>query len=200
MASEIGHIIRGRRSIRRYTDRPVSREVVETLLSLAIWSPSAHNRQPWRFAVTEQGERRERLAQAMGEQLRADLTVDGVSAEAIAADTGRSYARITAAPIVIIAALSLIDMDHYPDPRRSAAEHLMAVQSTAMTVQNILLAAHAEGLGACWMCAPLFCPEVVRDALALPDDWQPQALITLGYPAVTRASTRHSLETRLLWR
>ena len=51
----------------------------------------------------------------------------------------------------------------------------MAVQSTAMAVQNMLLLAHAEGLAACWMCAPLFCPDTVRAALDLPADWQPQA-------------------------
>jgi nitroreductase len=59
----------------------------------------------------------------------------------------------------------------------------MAVQSVAMALQNLLLAAHAEGLGACWMCAPLFCPDAVQTALDLPDDWEPQALISLGYPA-----------------
>src|ERR1700704_3659263 len=61
-------------------------------------------------------------------------------------------------------------MAPYPDPRRAQAEYLMAVQSVAMAVQNLLLAAHAEGLGACWMCAPLFCGEAVRAALALPAD------------------------------
>lgn len=59
----------------------------------------------------------------------------------------------------------------------------MAVQGAAMAAHNILLAAHATGLGACWMCAPLFCPQVVSEALTLPDDWEPQALITLGFPA-----------------
>ena len=52
-----------------------------------------------------------------------------------------------------------------------------------MAAQNLLLAAHAGGLAACWMCAPLFCPDTVATALALPADWEPQALITLGYPA-----------------
>jgi nitroreductase len=59
----------------------------------------------------------------------------------------------------------------------------MAVQSTAMAAQILLLKAQAEGLGACWMCAPLFCAETVRDALDLPASWQPQGLILLGYPA-----------------
>jgi nitroreductase len=52
-----------------------------------------------------------------------------------------------------------------------------------MAVQNMLLLAHAEGLAACWMCAPLFCPDTVRAALDLPADWQPQAVITIGHPA-----------------
>ena len=59
----------------------------------------------------------------------------------------------------------------------------MAAQSVALACQNLLLAAEAHGLGACWMCAPLFCPEVARDALGLPADWQPQGLVTVGYAA-----------------
>ena len=79
-------------------------------------------------------------------------------------------------------------------------EGLREGQSAAMAGQNLLIAAHAEGLGACWMCAPLFCPDVVSDTLALPEDWQPQALITLGYPAESREKTRRALEECLLWR
>jgi hypothetical protein len=41
---------------------------------------------------------------------------------------------------------------------------------------------------------------VVRDALKLPDDWQPQALLTMGYPAESREKTRRPLETSVLWR
>jgi len=47
----------------------------------------------------------------------------------------------------------------------------------------MLLTAHAEGLGTCWFCAPLFCPELIRETLGIPKDIRPQALITLGYPA-----------------
>jgi nitroreductase len=76
------------------------------------------------------------------------------------------------------------DLDRYADERRSNAEYIMAVQATATAVQNMLLLAHARGLGACWMCAPLFCPEAVRAGLHLPQDWEPQALVTLGAPGV----------------
>jgi coenzyme F420-0:L-glutamate ligase / coenzyme F420-1:gamma-L-glutamate ligase len=74
-------------------------------------------------------------------------------------------------------------MDRYPDSRRTEAEHQMAVQGTAMAMQNLLLAAHLLNLGASVMCAPLFCPDTVRAALTLPDHWESQALITLGFPA-----------------
>jgi nitroreductase len=78
--------------------------------------------------------------------------------------------------------MTMADMDRYPDPKRRRAEWTMATQSLALAGQNLLLAAHAEGLGACWLCAPLFCPEVVRAALGLPEDWEPQAFISLGWP------------------
>ena len=113
----------------------------------------------------------------------ADRPADGDEPQAIDRDVARSRARIVGAPAVIAVCFTLADMDRYPDARRAEAERLMAVQSTAMAVQNLLLLAHAEGLGACWMCAPLFCPDTVRAALELPRDWQPQALITLGYSA-----------------
>ena len=75
----------------------------------------------------------------------------------------------------------------------------MAMQSTAMAVQNLLLAASAGGLGACWMCAPLFCPETARNALDLPPDWQPQAIVTLGVP-LGASSLRDRLPLRdLVW-
>lgn len=189
-----------RRSIRRYRPDTVPRDVIESLLKSAIWSPSAHNRQPWRFGVVETPAQKESLAQAMGSSLRSDLLVDGVSADVIEADAGRSYSRITQSPVLIVLCLSMVDMDQYADEKRSLNEYLMAVQSVAMAGQNILLAAHDVGLGACWMCAPLFCPDVVKATLKFPDDWQPQALLTLGYPAETREKTRKPLEASVVWR
>ncbi len=153
------------------------------MLQAACWAPSAHNRQPWRFAVIEDHGTKDRLARAMGERLRIDRRVDGDDEATIEADVARSRARITGAPLVILLCLVVADMDAYPDERRAKAEYLMAVQSTAMAAQNLLLAAHAAGLGACWMCAPLFCRDDVSAALALPKGWDPQALITIGKPA-----------------
>ena len=179
-----------RRSIRRYTDQPVSIELINQVLEAASWAPSAHNRQPWRFAVVQTLANKQKLAVAMGAKLRADLERDGVSAEIIHKDTTRSYQRITQAPVLILLSLSMRDMDSYSDATRNHNEYVMAVQSTAMAGQNLLLAAHQLGLATCWMCAPLFAPTLVQHTLDLPPDWQPQALITLGYAAETRTKTR----------
>ena len=198
--TDLLELIRTRRSIRRYADRPVPPDLAEQLLTAAIWAPSAHNRQPWRFVVMEATATKERLAAAMGEQLRRDLAADGLAAEAIERDAGRSYARISRAPLLVLLCLTLADMDDYPDARRRANEAAMAAQSAAMAGQNLLLAAHALGLGACWLCAPLFCPGVVRATLDLPADWQPQGLITAGYPVEVKQKTRASLETRVIYK
>ena len=172
-----------RRSIRRYRREAVPERLVDTLLQAMACAPSAHNRQPWRVARIESAEWKQRLARAMGDRLRADRRADGDAEAEIERDVDRSHARITEAPVVLVLCLDMADMDGYADDRRRNAEYLMAVQSVAMAAQNLLLAAHAEGIGACWMCAPLFCPDTVASTLSLPRGWEPQALITLGRPA-----------------
>ncbi|MCO5207473.1 MAG: nitroreductase family protein [Anaerolineae bacterium] len=192
--ADFDQLLQSRRSIRRYTDEPLSRELIDRLLTAATWAPSAHNRQPWRFVVIDSAETKHRLAVAMGNQLRIDLSADTIASAMIESDIARSYARITGAPALILLCLTITDMDSYPDKKRRRKEWIMAVQSVAMAGQNLLLAAHAHGLGACWMCAPLFCPDVVRSALSLPIDWEPQGLITLGNPAQSRSKTRRKLD------
>ena len=187
---EFYDLLRSRRAIRRYEDRPVSEDLIARLLAAAMWAPSAHNRQPWRFAVLRSFATKDKLARAMGERLRQDRTQDGDRIDEIEHDVSRSYARITGAPVVILFFLSMSDMDRYPDSRRGEAERQMAVQSVAMAVQNLWLLAAAEGLGACWLCAPLFVPDLVRETLDLPEDWEAQGLLTLGWPAEKRSKER----------
>jgi len=181
-AAELRSLMRQRRSIRRYSAQPVPAEVVRELLTAAADAPSAHNRQPWRFAVLTESEK-ERLASTMGSRLREERAAAGDDAIAIANDVASSYDRITHAPVAILVSASTIDMDRYADTNRAEAERTMAVQSTAMAVQNLLLVAYALGYGACSMCAPLFCQPLVREILDLPADWEPQTLVTLGIPA-----------------
>ncbi|CAG0926402.1 3-hydroxypropanoate dehydrogenase [Thermoflexales bacterium] len=195
------NLIRTRRSIRGYADQPVLPDLIDQLLEAATWAPSSHNRQPWRFAVITTQDAKDQLADRMGERLWSDRARDGDPAEAIERDVNRSRERIISAPVIIVACLSPIDLDHYPDERRNSLERTMAVQSVGASIQNLLLAAHELGLGACWMCAPLFCPDVVRQVLHLPDDWEAQALITLGYPAnVGKSRSRVDFREITVWR
>lgn len=192
-------LIRGRRSIRRYQEREVPEELVWRVLEVAHWAPSAHNRQPWRFAVIPRGRRREHLAHALAERWLQDLRRDGALTEEMQVRVARSVHRLVQAPVLILVALSMADMDRYPDRKRQEAEHIMAVQSTAMAGQNLLLAAHHYGLAACWMCAPLFAADVVATVLELPPDWEPQGFVTMGYPAETREKSRAPLPTRVIF-
>ncbi len=184
LAAQNAHaLLRGRKTIRYYRAGLPPAAVLDRLFTSAAAAPSAHNRQPWRYGLITDPGSKARLAQVMSARLCADRRADGDDEVSIRKDVDRSIDRITGAPLLIAVAMSLKEMDTYPDQPRQRAEYLMAVQSTAMATQNLLLAAHAEGLGACWMCAPLFCPSEVRHALQLPEDWLPQGLITLGYPA-----------------
>jgi F420 biosynthesis protein FbiB-like protein len=189
-ADAVEALMRTRRSVRRYRPGPVPDALLRRLIESACW---AHNRQPWRFVMLDAAARA-RLAHAMADRLRADRTADGDDAMDIARDAERSIARVTGAPAALLVCLTLAGMDTYDDPARTAAERTMAAQSTAMAVQNLLLAAHAHGLGAAWMCAPLFCPDVARAALNLPDDFESQALITLGWPAASRPRGRKAVD------
>ncbi len=164
-----------RRSIRRYLDRPVPSDQIDRLLDCATRAPSSHNSQPWRFAVITTSSVKAQLADQMGERLKSDRLRAADRIEEIDRDVARSRARITSAPVVIIVCLAIDSDDQY--------ERLMAIQSVAASIENLLLAAHEMGLGACWMAAPLYCPDVVREVLHLPSDWEAQALITIGYPA-----------------
>lgn len=170
------------------------------VLEAATWAPSAHNRQPWRFVVLTDPADRAHLARVMADRLTADLQADGLDAAAIERDVSRSRGRITGAAVVVLVGLSMVDMEPYPDARRQGYEHDMAMQGVAMAAQNLLLAAHGEGLGGVWVCAPLFCQDVVRDALDLPADYEPQGAILLGYPAEQREKTRAALETRVTFK
>lgn len=174
-------IIRGRRSIRQYQPRPVAPELITEVIDAARWAPSPHGRMPWRFVVLTRPERKTRLADAMAEEWQRNLEMDEQPPEIVAIRLRKSRARVEGAPVVIIPCLYLQDLDQYPDAERQQAETTMAIQSLGAAIQNMLLAAYQRGLDSGWMCAPLFCPDVVVGALDLDPSLRPQALIMLGY-------------------
>ncbi len=123
-----------------------------------------------------------KLANAMAVEFEHDLEKDKLPHDEIQKRITRSKERIVTAPVVIILNVDMSDMDVYPDEKRNKAEYLMATQSVANAGMQLLLAAHAEGLGGVWVCSPLFVQEIIRSVLELPKAWEPQAMFFIGYP------------------
>jgi coenzyme F420-0:L-glutamate ligase/coenzyme F420-1:gamma-L-glutamate ligase len=180
---ELAALVRGRRSVRAFQSRPVPRAIVEEAIAAAGWAPSPHGRQPWRFVVVQSQDRRDALADAMAETWRAQLRLDGQDETIVEARLQKSRDRLQRAPVLIIPCLYLEGLDTYPDANRQQAEVTMAIQSLGAAVQNLLLSLYAAGVDGGWMCAPLFCPDVVRAALGLEPTMDPHALIAVGYAA-----------------
>lgn len=181
--SDLATLLRGRRSVRQYLSCDVEEELIEQILEAARWAPSPHGRQPWRFVVLTQQDTKLRLIESMGLTWRQNLEMDKQAPEIIAIRVEKSRRRILQAPVIIIPCLYLEDLDQYPDEQRQSDERIMAIQSMGAAIQNMLLMAYDLGLDGGWMCAPLFCPEVVCEALQLDPRLIPQALITIGYAA-----------------
>ncbi|HLL41324.1 MAG TPA: TIGR03668 family PPOX class F420-dependent oxidoreductase [Rubrobacteraceae bacterium] len=192
----------GRRSVRRYLDKEVPEEVLHRVLEAARWAPSPHGRQPWRFAVIRREETKARLAEAMGEEWRSNLQMDGQSAEVVEKRLEGSRRRLLDVPVLVLLCLYLEDLDAYPDAVRQQNETTMAVQSLGAAAQNTLLAAYSLGLDTSWMCAPLFCPEKVTVALGLDPKLAPHALLTLGYAEADppKRRTRKPLDELVVYR
>jgi len=192
-------IIPDRRSVRRFTETSVTREQIAQVLDAARWAPSPHGRQPWRFAVLTRQSTKDRLAAAMGEEWQSTLAQDGEPRAIVMQRLENSRTRIRTAPAIIIPCLYLDDLDHYPDPDRQAAETTMAIQSLGAAIQNMLLTAYHNGLDMGWMCAPLFCQEIVQHALDLPESWLPHALLPLGHAATPPKRRQHRPAEELTW-
>lgn len=138
---------------------------------------------------------RSRLADVMARDFERDLLRDGVSPEQVEGQIKRSKKRITSAPAAILLCLDMSEMDSYHDEKRSKAEYMMAVQSVAAAGLQLLLAAHAEGLGGVWACWPLFAQETIQKALNLHETWEPQGIFFVGYPMdFPRARERKEIE------
>jgi F420 biosynthesis protein FbiB-like protein len=174
--------LEARRSIRAFTDAPVDRAQLDSLVEAACVAPAPHHSRPWRFVIVDSEPAQQDLATGMGEQWRADLAGDGVDPERIDELVDASHRKIVGAPALVLGCLTWDGLDRYPDAARQRAEWGMALLSLGAAVENLMLAAAAGGLASCWVAAPIFCPEAARDALALPAEWLPHALVLVGHP------------------
>lgn len=187
--------LRTRRSIRRFKTDLVPDSVISEILLTSTFAPSAHHRQPWRFVVLKNDSAKQHLADSMANAFEKDLQTDNLPQAEIDKLIQRSKSRINGAPVVIMLCLDMTDMNQYDDKKRNRAEFLTATQSVANAGMQLLLAAHAEGLGGVWVCSPIFAQETVQQALDIPKTWEPQAMLLIGYPSdVPKVRERKRLE------
>lgn len=193
---EFLELIRSRRSVRQFSSRQLTHSQIDALIEAARWAPSNHNRQGWKFIVFQDAE----MIAGLAEQIRGSLGRSLPAAHRLLAGHAEEIAHFAGvfdqAPVVILAMHKISAAVGKLLPV-SAAGGLVSGEaiSTAMACQNILLAAHAMGLGACVMTAPLLAAEVWNAAGDLPAGFEPTCLIAAGYPAVTPTPPRRkSLE------
>lgn len=103
-------MLRQRHSVRHFQAEIPGQDVLDRIFTSVAAAPSAHNRQPWRFAVILDHEIKTRLARNMGARLAADRRRDGDQDSVIRGDVDKSFDRITGAPVVIIVAMSMQEM------------------------------------------------------------------------------------------
>lgn len=189
-------LIATRRSIRRFADRAVAREDLTKLLDAARWAPSNHNRQPWRFLIIEDRERIRDLAGKVRAGMEAKLKALPEVAAVHAAGLVQYGTFFAAAPVLVVAmhklpiaaAAALWETTQHPE--LVSGEPL----SVAMAMQNLLLAAHALGLGTCVMTAPLLADHLAG-TLRVPPGFAITSLIAVGHPeGISPPPRRKTLE------
>ena len=189
-------VLRSRRSVRAFTDRLPDQALLDRLIEAAQWAPSNHNRQGWKFIVFQDKLRISELSLKVRQALDERLS----SANRILAARGHELLGFATlfekAPVIILAM-------HKRSPAvgkaliSSGGDGLISNEaiSTAMGVQNLLLAAHVLGLGACVMTAPLLAREVWESIPDMPAGFEPTCLVAVGYAAEEPAPPRRkSLE------
>ncbi|HAI21665.1 MAG TPA: nitroreductase [Clostridiales bacterium UBA8153] len=165
-----------RRSIRKFADRPLARELIETVLEAAIRAPSGKNAQPWRFVVL-QGKEKDRLVDIL------EAGVNALQAKGLATGSALPTAHIMRqAPVAILVY----------NPRQQAGGdrngtnrymHLVDTQSIGAAVQNLLLAATGLGLGSLWICDVFYADDAIGARWGRQDELV--CAVSLGYPAET---------------
>jgi len=194
-------LARSRRSIRRFTARRVDRGKIEQLIEAACCAPSNHNRQGWKFIVFDDAKEIRGLAERSRRCVEAALR-ETRGAAARMSELIHFAGAFEHAPVVIL-------VMHKQSPAVGKSILTQATSglasgeaiSAAMACQNLLLAAHAMGLAACPMTAPLLAGDVWQGVEGLPAGFTPTCLIAVGYAdesasAPKRKKLEHVLEYR----
>ena len=180
-SSDIWEVMSTARTIRRFTAEPVDDATLARCLQAARWAPSGANAQGWRFVVLRSPEQRAVVATAAAQALAVIEPVYGMSRPAQGDNSRRARTyRATyelhdrAGEFTSV----LFAQQHYP-----TASELLLGGSIFPAMQNFLLAARAQGLGACLTSWASYGGErLLREAIGVPDDWLVAGHVVVGWP------------------
>lgn len=188
---ELLRLLETRRSVRLFRPEPVPEALIERLIHAATLAPSASNKQPWRFFVVTSRATIEAMASAVREAVaRVARAVPPESEPAFRA-YGDYFTRFVDAPSVIVpicrgptilSQLASGPLSEGDRARIAVMEEQSAMIGASLALQNLLLMAHASGLGASGMTGPLLAEDRLRALLEVPPSWTIVALIPIGYP------------------
>ena len=168
-----------RKSVREFSGEPVDPAVLRRAVGAALTAPAPHHTRPVRFVHVS--ERRAALLDAMREQWEADLRADGWDDDRIARRVKRGDL-LHGATEIVLPFLVREGAHSYPDSRRAAAEVTMFTVAGGAAVQGLLVALAGVGLASCWVSSTIFCADVVREVLGLPESWEPLGAVAVGHP------------------
>ena len=180
---ELTEALRTRRAVREFTAETVDEAVIAELIGAAILAPSAINLQPWGFTIVPGSERLHKLSTEAKQHILSHPPT-GSPIATYAADPAFDIFHGASALIVISAV----------DGKRQSSE------DCCLAAENFMLAAHAKGLGTCWigLARPWLNEPEVKAELGIPAEWHPVAPIVLGHPrALPSATSRH--RPKVVW-